>query len=64
MKRTTRPPATTDKPSVSFRTTLLGAGKTAVGFEIPDELVEQLGHGRRRRSSSPSAATPTRARSP
>ena len=47
MKRTTPPPATTDTPSVSFRTTLLGAGKTAVGFEIPDELVEQLGHGRR-----------------
>jgi hypothetical protein len=30
-----------------FRTTLLTAGKTALGFEIPPEVVESLGAGKR-----------------
>ena len=30
-----------------FRTTLLSAGKTALGFEIPPEVVEGLGAGKR-----------------
>ena len=30
-----------------FRTTMLTAGKTALGFEIPPEVVENLGAGKR-----------------
>jgi hypothetical protein len=30
-------------PEISFHTTLLLAGKTATGIEIPPELVERLG---------------------
>ena len=30
-----------------FRTTMLSAGKTALGFEIPPEVVEGLGAGKR-----------------
>jgi hypothetical protein len=32
---------------VRFRTTLLSAGKTALGFEVPPEVVESLGAGKR-----------------
>jgi hypothetical protein len=41
-----RPPA----PNVSearFRTTLLGAGKTATGIVVPPEIVASLGRGKR-----------------
>jgi hypothetical protein len=34
-------------PGVSFHTTLRTAGKTATGIEVPPELVEQLGAGKR-----------------
>jgi hypothetical protein len=34
-------------PSASFRTTLLAAGKTATGIEVPAEIIEQLGGGKR-----------------
>jgi hypothetical protein len=33
--------------SARFRTTILQTGKTAMGFEIPPEVVESLGAGRR-----------------
>jgi hypothetical protein len=33
--------------AMRFRTTLLTAGKTALGFEIPPEVVEGLGAGKR-----------------
>ena len=32
---------------MKFKTTLLQAGKTATGFQIPDEIVEKLGAGKR-----------------
>jgi len=32
---------------VRFRTTILQAGKTALGFEVPPEVVERLGAGKR-----------------
>jgi hypothetical protein len=32
---------------MKFRTTLLSAGKTATGIQIPDEVVEALGSGKR-----------------
>jgi hypothetical protein len=32
---------------LSFETTLLAAGKTATGIEVPSEVVEALGSGRR-----------------
>jgi hypothetical protein len=32
---------------LKFRTTLLQGGKTATGIKIPDEIVEQLGAGKR-----------------
>src|SRR2546426_12790590 len=31
----------------SFRATLESAAKTATGIEVPDEVVEALGHGKR-----------------
>lgn len=34
-------------PSVTFHTTLRTAGKTATGIEIPPDLVEKLGAGKR-----------------
>jgi hypothetical protein len=34
-------------PSITFRTTVFLGGKTATGFEVPDEVVEQLGAGKR-----------------
>jgi len=34
-------------PKVTFRTTLESAGKTATGFVIPPEIVEQLNKGKR-----------------
>ena len=34
-------------PTVTFRTTLQSAGKTATGFVIPPEVVEQLNKGKR-----------------
>jgi hypothetical protein len=34
-------------PSVKFKTTLLLAGKTATGIEVPPEIVEGLGKGKR-----------------
>jgi hypothetical protein len=30
-----------------FRTTILGTGKTTAGFEVPEEVVQALGAGRR-----------------
>jgi hypothetical protein len=33
--------------SVRFRTTILQAGKTAMGFEVPPEAVDSLGAGKR-----------------
>ncbi|WP_378144930.1 YdeI/OmpD-associated family protein [Cnuibacter sp. UC19_7] len=33
--------------SVTFETTLVGAGKTATGIDVPAEVVEALGGGRR-----------------
>ena len=35
------------KPSHTFRTTILTAGKTATGIRIPDAVVEALGAGKR-----------------
>jgi hypothetical protein len=32
-----------------FETTIELGGKTATGFEVPDEIVEALGSGKRRR---------------
>jgi uncharacterized protein YdeI (YjbR/CyaY-like superfamily) len=32
---------------VRFRTTILTAGKTATGIQIPDELIEKLGAGKK-----------------
>lgn len=34
-------------PRVSFRTTILQAGKTATGIEVPADAVEALGSGKR-----------------
>ena len=34
-------------PEISFHTTLLAAGKTATGIEVPRELVERLGAGKK-----------------
>jgi hypothetical protein len=34
-------------PEMRFRTTLLSAGKTALGFEVPREVVDGLGAGKR-----------------
>ena len=34
-------------PRVRFTTTLLLEGKSATGIVVPDELVEQLGHGKK-----------------
>lgn len=36
-----------DPPSVRFSATLEQSGKTATGVAVPDELVEQLGSGKR-----------------
>ena len=36
-----------DSPRASFRTSLLAAGKTATGIEVPPEVIEQLGAGQR-----------------
>src|SRR5436190_24342986 len=35
------------KDTVKFRTTVLQAGKTATGIEVPPEVVEELGAGKR-----------------
>lgn len=32
---------------MKFRTTLLQAGKTATGIQVPDEIIEALGNGRK-----------------
>jgi len=37
----------TQPPKVTFRTTLESAGKTATGFVVPTEIVEQLNKGKR-----------------
>ena len=34
-------------PQTRFRTSLLAAGKTATGIEVPPEVIEQLGAGKR-----------------
>ena len=34
-------------PRAKFRTSLLAAGKTATGIEVPPELIERLGAGKR-----------------
>jgi hypothetical protein len=36
-----------DSPRARFRTSLLAAGKTATGIEVPPEVIEQLGAGKR-----------------
>jgi hypothetical protein len=36
-----------DRPAVEFRTVLRLHGKTATGIEVPPDLVEALGHGRK-----------------
>jgi hypothetical protein len=36
----------TSTSGIRFRTTILTAGKTATGIQIPDELIEQLGAGK------------------
>jgi hypothetical protein len=41
-----------------FRTIILQSGLTATGIQVPDEVVEPLGAGRRPASRSPSMATP------
>lgn len=38
---------TDSTPEISFHTTLLAAGKTAAGIEIPPELVARLGAGKK-----------------
>jgi hypothetical protein len=51
MKQTTKEPrddATTPKAApVKFHTTILQAGKTATGIQIPEEIIEKLGAGKR-----------------
>jgi hypothetical protein len=49
MKPTPKPqkPATAKGGLVKFHTTILQAGKTATGIEIPDEIIEKLGAGKR-----------------
>lgn len=51
MKQTPKEPkneATAPKGgSVKFHTTILQAGKTATGIQIPDEVIEKLGAGKR-----------------
>ena len=36
-----------DSPRVTFRTTLVQAGKTATGIEVPADVVARLGTGKR-----------------
>jgi hypothetical protein len=38
---------TDSTPRIAFRTTLRAAGKTATGIEVPSELVERLGAGKK-----------------
>ena len=40
-------PLEVDMAKASFKTTLLAAGKTATGIEVPKEVVETLGSGQR-----------------
>jgi hypothetical protein len=51
MKQTTKTQknelATAKGGPVKFHTTILQAGKTATGIEIPDEIIEKLGAGKR-----------------
>ena len=50
MKQTKSPknePEASKGGPVKFQTTILQAGKTATGIEIPDEIIEQLGAGKR-----------------
>ncbi len=48
MPKATAKPADTKKTSPQkFTTTLLLAGKTATGFEVPPEIVESLGAGKK-----------------
>ena len=51
MKQTTKAPknepATATGGPVKFHTKILQAGKTATGIEIPDEIIEKLGAGKR-----------------
>src|SRR5882672_11345273 len=39
--------ATSPKGRIRFRTTILQAGKTATGIQVPDEIIEKLGSGKR-----------------
>jgi hypothetical protein len=43
------------------RTSILQSGRTATGIQVPDEVVEALGAGRRPTVKAPSTATPTAA---
>jgi hypothetical protein len=37
----------TTPPSITFRTTILQSGKNTTGIQVPDQVVEQLGSGKR-----------------
>jgi hypothetical protein len=50
-------------PEISFHATLRLVGKTATGIEVPRELLERLGAGKKPASASRSTATPIAARS-
>src|SRR6266850_6819695 len=39
--------ATNPKGRIRFHTTILQAGKTATGIQVPDEIIEKLGSGKR-----------------
>jgi hypothetical protein len=43
----TGPGQSQGSPRARFRTSLLAAGKTATGIEVPPELIERLGAGKR-----------------
>ncbi len=47
---------------MKFHTTIKQSEQTATGIPIPDAVIEALGAGRSRRSSSQSTGTPTEAR--
>ena len=46
------------------RTIIRQSGRTATGIQVPDEVVEALGAGRRPTVKAPSTATPTAAAPP
>jgi hypothetical protein len=56
--------ATSKSNGRKFRTTILQAGKTAAGIEIPAEIIENLGPKSNHWSALRSTVTPIAARSP